>query len=409
MTVPQLLIIDDDPAIAAFLAEVARQCGFETSVAQCFSECETYFETYIPQLIILDLLMPEIDGVELLRWFAKRKIRAGILLISGMNIRVLNTALTLGKELRLNMYGTLQKPMRLDELEPILQNAAQQLRTLSKEPESVRQKTTQQFASPTKDDLHAAIEQHELVNYYQPQITSDNKISGVEALVRWQRPGTGLVPPMEFIPLAERTGLIVPLTWVVLDSALVDLAGWDVQGLYLAVSINIAPVILDDLDLPEKILGHLKKYNIKPSRLKLEITESGIMQNAARVMDILSRLRLKGFDLSMDDFGTGYSSLVQLHRLPFSELKIDRSFVQDIEHSKEAQTIVRSSIDLARNLKLSTCAEGVETEQALRLLNNFGCTHAQGYYISKPLPAAEIPPWTEKWQRGHTKLNKATH
>ena len=401
MNSPHLLIIDDDRAVAEFLAHVGRQCGFRTTVAQSLAECEACLETGIPQLITLDLLMPDIDGVEFLRWLAQRKIQTGILLASGMNIRVLNTALTLGKELHLNMLGTLQKPMRLNEIEPILQKAAQQFEALVDKTDPFRKKTMQQFAPLTREDLQAAIERHELVNHYQPQITLDNKISGVEALVRWQRPGRGLVPPMEFIPLAERSGLIGPLTWIVLESALENLAAWHAQGVDLLLSINIAPVLLDDLELPDKIADCVKRHAIKASSLVLEITESGAMKNAAQSMDILSRLRLKGFALSMDDFGTGYSSLVQLHRLPFSELKIDRSFVQEIESSKEAQTIVRISIDLARNLGLTTCAEGVETEQALRLLGEYGCSHAQGYYISKPVPAADISPWIEKWRREH--------
>lgn len=410
MTAPQLLIIDDDPAVAGFLTEVGRQCGFETIAAQRRSECEACFEAGHPQIIILDLLMPEIDGVELLRWLAEQQTKAGILLVSGMDVRVLNTALTLGKELRLKMLGTLQKPMRIKELESVLQKVAQQYASLIDKTEPGRKKPTQQFApSTSEDDLRAAIEQRELINHYQPQITFDNKINGVEALVRWQRPGTGLVPPMEFIPLAERSGLIGPLTWVVLETGLKDLAAWNTQGLNLLFSINIAPVLLDDLELPDKIAECVSKYSIKPSSLVLEITESGAMQNAAKSMDILSRLRLKGFALSMDDFGTGYSSLVQLHRLPFSELKIDRSFVHEIERSKEAQTIVRISIDLARNLGLTTCAEGVETEQALRLLDEYGCTHAQGYYISKPIPAMDIPVWINNWQnKQKTELRKSS-
>lgn len=397
----QLLIIDDDSAVAEFLAATGHEFGFETAIAQRLPECESYFKANTPQLIILDLLMPEIDGVELLRWLAKQQSKAGILLASGMDVRVLNTALTLGKELRLNMLGSLQKPMHIKQLEPILNQVAQQYALLIDNTSHYQKKTAQRFTPITVEDLRTAIERRELINHYQPQITFDYKISGVEALVRWQRPGTGLVPPMEFIPLAERSGLIGPLTWAMLESGLENLAAWNARGLNLLLSVNLAPVLLDDLELPDKIADCIRKHSVNSSSLVLEITESGAMQNAAKSMDILSRLRLKGFALSMDDFGTGYSSLVQLHRLPFSELKIDRAFVQEIERSNEAQTIVRISIDLARNLGLTTCAEGVETEQALKLLNEYQCTHAQGYYISKPQPAAELLPWMEKWGREH--------
>lgn len=380
MNMPQLLVIDDDPQVAEFMAEVACLSGYTVTTVQRRADCEVYLAANAPEVIILDLQMPEMDGVEFLRWLAERHSPAGILLVSGTDARVRHSALRLGQELHLKMLGTMQKPVRLAELEGVLQNARQSM--------------------PNAETLQAALAQRQFVVHYQPQIALDTwpgTIVGMEALVRWQRPGAGLVPPMEFIPLAERCGLIDALTNYVLEQALQAHAAWRVQGLELAVAVNVAPVLLERLNLPDQFHELVSRHAVNPSFLKLEITESGAMQNVAKSMDILTRLRLKGFALSMDDFGTGFSSLVQLYRMPFSELKIDKSFVQEFEHNEEAKTIIRACIDLARNLGLEVCAEGVETEAALQLLRGYGCTHAQGYYIGRPMPAAEVPAWAAQW------------
>lgn len=380
MNLPQLLVIDDDPQVAEFMTEVARLCDFTVTSVQRRVDCEVYLAANAPEVIILDLQMPEMDGVEFLRWLAERRSSAHILLVSGTDTRVRQAALRLGKELQLKMLGTMQKPVRLVELEKILQSTRQNV--------------------PSAETLQAALAQRQFVVYYQPQIVLNGQLGtavGMEALIRWQRPGVGLVPPMEFIPLTERCGLIDSLTDYVLEQSLQDHAAWHVQGLELTVAVNVAPVLLERLDLPDRFHTLVSRHAANPFSLKLEITESGAMQNVAKSIDILTRLRLKGFALSMDDFGTGFSSLVQLYRMPFSELKIDKSFVQEFEHNEEAKTIICACIDLARNLGLEVCAEGVETEAVLQLLRGYGCTRAQGFYIGRPMPAAEVSAWTTQW------------
>ncbi len=385
MDAPRLLVIDDDPQVADFMTEVACLSGYSVTTVQRRADCEACLAANAPEVIILDLQMPEMDGVEFLRWLAERRITAGILLVSGADVRVRNAARRLGTELGLRMLGTLQKPVRLAELEEVLQQTRQSL--------------------PSAQNLETALAERQFVVHYQPQIALDSPagtVVGMEALVRWQRPGGGLVPPLEFIPLAERSGLIDVLTEYVLEQVLAEITAWRGQGLEFTVAVNIAPILLERLDLPDHYAELVRRRGIEPAALKLEITESGAMQNAARTMDILTRLRLKGFALGMDDFGTGYSSLVQLYRMPFSEIKIDKSFVLECERNEEARVIIRTCIDLARNLKLAVCAEGVETEAALKLLRSHGCTHAQGYYIGRPMPAAEVPKWTAGWMKRAT-------
>lgn len=376
MDTPRLLVIDDDPEVAEFITEVARLASYTATTGHQRNDIETYLTQHAPAVIILDLQMPGMDGVEFLRWLAGRQISSRILLISGEGTRVLNAALRLGEELKLNMLGTMQKPLRLSVLEKFLQNVHQTL--------------------PSAESLRSALEQRQMVLHYQPQIALDasgETIVGMEALVRWQRPDVGLVPPAEFIPLVEQSGLIVPMTEYVLMQAVQEIIAWREQGLALAVAVNISPMLLERLDLPDFFSEMVSRAGVEPNKLKLEVTESGTMQNVTRSMDILTRFRLKGFDLCMDDFGTGYSSLVQLHRMPFSELKIDKSFLLECERNDEARVIIHTCVDLARNLGLSVCAEGVETKAALQLLQDFGCTHAQGYYIGRPMPAAEVLKW----------------
>ena len=372
----RLLVIDDEPGICEFVKEVAEANGFEVAIAQDHQEFQASYRSFKPSLIVLDLMMPEVDGIELLRFLAKEECRAQILLASGLDTRVLSTAKRLGASQGLNMLGTLQKPIILDDLEAPLKKAKGEERTI------------------TERDLKEGIAAGQLVLYYQPKVKLEPDrswtIDSVEALVRWRHERYGLLAPDTFIPLAESSGLIASLTDFVLRAALKQIRTWYDNTLSVAVAVNLAPQLLDDLDLPDRLSDLLKRYGVDGSVVILEITESAAMTDAARTMDILTRLRLKGFALSMDDFGTGYSSLVELYRMPFSELKIDKSFVIDLDQNHEAEVIVRSIVDLAHNLGLSVCAEGVETQEAMNFLYSVHCEKAQGYFISKPIPAPEM-------------------
>jgi EAL domain-containing protein (putative c-di-GMP-specific phosphodiesterase class I) len=220
----------------------------------------------------------------------------------------------------------------------------------------------------------------------------------VEALVRWQHPERGLVPPDEFIPLVQQTGLIQPLTRYVIDAALRQVRAWGEQGWDLSVAVNLSTRNLLDNELPEQIAALLARHRVDAGRLELEITESTMLEDPARTKAILERLSAMGIRLSIDDFGTGYSSLSYLKRLPVDEIKIDRSFVMNMVEDEDDATIVRSTIDLGRNLGLEVVAEGVESGPIWDRLSDLGCTVAQGYYLSRPVPAAEIVPWLERRQ-----------
>jgi diguanylate cyclase (GGDEF)-like protein len=243
-------------------------------------------------------------------------------------------------------------------------------------------------------ELRRAIEREELVLHYQPKASLGNgTVTHVEALVRWQRPEHGMVPPNEFIPLAEHTGLIKQLSAFVLDAALRQLRAWLDLGLDLGVAVNLSARNLLEADLPDQIAELLLLRGVEANRLVLEITESTIMADPARALSVLSRLSEMGIRLSIDDFGVGYSSLSYLKRLPVDELKIDRSFVAQMDSDEDDAFIVRSTIDLGRNLGLSVVAEGVETEAVWDELSELGCDYAQGWYLGRPMPAADLVGW----------------
>jgi EAL domain-containing protein (putative c-di-GMP-specific phosphodiesterase class I) len=240
-------------------------------------------------------------------------------------------------------------------------------------------------------ELREAIVADQLFLLYQPKVNLINEsISGVEVLARWQHPDIGLISPDEFIPVAERTGLIIPLTLWVLHQALVQCRTWNNMGLDVSVAVNLSMWNLEAQELPEQIKGLLKSLAVSPERLELEITESAIMGDPQRAMRTLRLIRDLGVALTIDDFGTGYSSLAYLRKLPVLNIKIDKSFVINMERDRDNAVIVRSIIDLGHNLGLKVIAEGVETFESSEMLRAFNCDEAQGYFYSRPIPAYAI-------------------
>lgn len=382
----RVLIIDDDPRICRIIKRVADDLeieSFATDNPELFEPANLGFE---PNVIFMDLQMPKIDGVELLRKLAEQHSRAAIIIISGMDKSVLETAEELGKSLGLNMAGFLIKPIDIDKIQEILEQHF--------EPASIQAHKAIQV---TKEELAQAIERKELLVYYQPQVNLKlGKVIGFEALVRWQHPDHGLLFPDVFIPLAEQNkDLIRSLTYSVLNNVLQNKILKDELTSDLNVSVNLSAMMLSDLDLPDRVEKMFAKHDIDAGRLILEVTESGAMEEPSLTMDILTRLRLKNFKLSLDDFGTGFSSMVQLYRLPFTEIKVDKSFVMAAMTSKEAAAITRITVDLGHSLGLEVVAEGIEDKQTYDWLKSIGCDIGQGYYISRPVSAEHFIIWLQ--------------
>ena len=251
-------------------------------------------------------------------------------------------------------------------------------------------------------ELRRAIDERELTLYYQPKVAlRSGRVTGVEALVRWRHPERGLVMPDEFIPVAQKTGLIKPLTLFVIDEALRQCNAWGRRGHAIRVAVNISPRSLIDVEFPHDVERLLRKWGVANDLLELEITEDAIVADPRRVRAVLEQLNGMGIRLAIDDFGTGYSSLAYLTRLPIDEIKIDRSFVTSMSSSKDDAIIVRSTIELGRNLGLKVVAEGVEDARTWTWLRELGCDIAQGYHVSRPVPPDELTAWLESLPRAN--------
>lgn len=369
----RLLIVDDEADFASFVGRVAEQSGYDVVAANNPDAFRGQLASWQPDVIVLDLRMPGTDGVELLRELARDLVTAKIFLASGVDERVLDTARQLGTAAGLTIAGTLLKPVRAAELRRHL--------------ESVKESDTP--IDPA--DIARAIERQELALHYQPRLDAGSgRVSGVEALIRWWHPTKGMLMPGQFLSVIENSIAIDRLTDWVVDAAVRQVGLWRREGIEIGMSVNVSARNLGDLSLPDRIAGLCQAHGVPHETLTVELTETATMQDANRIMDILARMRLKGFGLAIDDFGTGYSSLVQLRRLPFTEIKIDKSFVGEMLESKDSSVIVRTIIDMARNLGLVPVAEGVETEGAARKLVEHGCHDLQGYWISRPLPADDL-------------------
>lgn len=369
----RLLVIDDDSGFRNYVRRVGEAIGFETVAtgdAQIFKE---RVRSWDPSVIVMDLNMPGSDGIELLRDLVEAKSGARILIASGVDTRVLDTAERLAIERGLTIAGTLHKPVRA----AILRETLEKLREIEK--------------PLLAGTLAHAIRNGNLLLEYQPKLDCRSaQIYALEALVRWRHPSRGVIPPDQFISIAEQSGLIHDLTEWVVNTAAAQAAAWRRDGTPNEVAVNISARNLENLDLPDMIASSCKSAGISPDMMTLELTESAAMSDPAQTMDVLTRLRLKSFRLSIDDFGTGYSSLVQLRKLPFSELKIDKSFVMQMQKDKDSRVIVEAVIGLAQKLGLSVVAEGIETEDALAAIIKLGADSAQGYFISPPVGADRV-------------------
>ncbi len=378
----RLLAIDDQPDILEFIGQVAESLGYTVCTVENAERFEAELTRFQPTVIILDLQMPGVDGIELIRLLSRQQIRASVFIASGMDNRVLTSAEQLGRSLGLNMIGVMQKPIMLADLEATL--------------------TAQMTAEPQvgEPDLRRAIDRGQLRVHYQPKTARRYGqwcVTAVEALLRWEHPEHGMIFPDDFIPLAERTGLIAAMTDFVLQEGVRQMGAWQAQGLELALTVNMSPKLVTDLEFPDRLAALLEKAGVKNSQLTLEVTETAALEDPARTLDILTRLRVKDIGLSLDDFGTGYSSLTQLYQMPFNEMKIDKSLGMEIQSSREARTIVRSLIDLAHNLELKVCCEGVETAEALEFLQTVNCDFAQGYHIGRPMEPGKLAELVRSW------------
>lgn len=386
----RVLILDDDPNVGQTIAFVAEATGMEANAVTEPSDFFRLVNQWNPTHIVLDLVMPQMDGVEIMRHLSARHSDAYIIILSGVGSRVLDAARRAAAEKGLRIAAVLSKPISTALLK-------QHLNDTQGEP-TVRSKASTPTANAQviETDLRRAIDAEEFQLVYQPKIHCDTGLlAGFEALVRWHHPSGRMIMPDAFIPLAEKAGLIDRITDQILDQGLCWMSAPGPAST-LSLSINLSARTLTDLKFADRLASRCRNASVDPNRLILELTETTAMEDPALALDLVTRLRMKGFHVSIDDVGTGYSSMAQLARLPFSEMKVDKSFVMTASASQESRTIIESIIHLGHNLELRVAAEGVEDSNTLEFLKHVGCDYAQGFFIARPMPADLLEDWMGK-------------
>ncbi|WP_447555517.1 EAL domain-containing protein [Vreelandella sp. EE22] len=370
------LVIDDDIDVQLLSKMLLQQHGYLVETSGSLGELARKPSLLNAELILLDLGLGEFTGLDILDYLHDLRLNTAILLISGSSSDSVTHAIETGRSKGLQMLGFLPKAEFLTGLSAFLA-------PLKKLPKA-----------PTSSELAVAIESGELFLVYQPKLDLQRgDIIGVEALVRWQHPERGLLFPGSFIPLAEQHDLMGPLTWQVLELALAQQALWQAKGWSLNIAVNISADFVKTEGVVEAFDQLTQRYKTGNQHLTLELTESVGIECLGYARHVLEALRDRGCQLALDDFGTGYSSLVQLYRLPFGELKVDRSFVSSMDEDDAARAITLSVIDLGKRMGLDVVAEGIETQAQLDLLVEAGCTLGQGYFIARPLTVAAFDMW----------------
>jgi EAL domain-containing protein (putative c-di-GMP-specific phosphodiesterase class I)/GGDEF domain-containing protein len=407
MSANRLLILDDDPLTGQTIRNIAALAGFGVELTANHTDFFAALVDWQPDVIALDLVMPEMDGVEVIAELARRNCICKIIITSGVGGRVLDAAGRSATERGLDIIGVLPKPFTPASLRELLAKCPPP-GSLKKSSRNLDEGFRAALSSKTTpQELVRAIKNHEIHLCYQPKVgCKSGVLSGFEALARWTHPLRGVIPPDEFIPLAEEHQLIDMLTNEILDQALLWFRNMlaiiraekevyksiqDPDGLTL--SINISALSLSNMGMFDRLMLMCRDLEIEPQSLIFELTETSAMEDPVSSLELLTRLRLRGFRLSIDDFGTGYSSMLQLVKLPFSELKVDKSFVSTAKESEESRVVIKSIVSLAMSLGLIVTAEGIEDEETLNFLRNIGCTLAQGYHISRPMPGAMVMDW----------------
>jgi EAL domain-containing protein (putative c-di-GMP-specific phosphodiesterase class I)/CheY-like chemotaxis protein len=398
----RLMVLDDDDGISSFVAAVARQRGWSTQVAAEAARFQAMFHAGRPDAIFLDLQLGSSDGVEQLRFLHRAAYAGQVVLMSGFDTRVLAAAQDVGDSLGLAIAAVIEKPARAARVAAVLQQIQRHLSAAAAAAPVVAAAPAPPAARDiTPARIAAGIAAGELELHLQPVVVpADRSTRGAECLVRWRHPTAGLVLPEDFIAIAESDQVVIDqLTQWVIEAAATHWRGLAARGLAVRLCVNVSGRNLHSLDFPDQVAAVLARLAVPPDAITLEVTESVAMRDLEATTDILTRLRLKGFGLAIDDFGTGHSSLAALRRMPFSILKIDKSFICDLVRSQDSLIIVTSLIQLARSMGLTSIAEGVESEEVAARLTELGIGGMQGYHFSRPLPFDAFAAWLEARKR----------
>lgn len=392
----RILILDDDSMIAATLGSHIENQGQEYQSATTLDEFFHLVDSWLPDIVLVDLKLQDADALSAFKELEQRNTTSAVIIMSGLGHKILDSAAEAAKERGLNVIGRLNKPFSLDELDDLLIQA----------PSKAQTRQSFSATSITAEDLQHALSNGDIYFVVQPKFSSKTgNLTGFEALARWQHVSLGFIPPDRFIALAESANLIDDLTKAIFKPAInwfsntvLSMKG-NREYFHLAdtlsLAVNLSARSVPNEELFEWFYECCAHYNIDASRVIFELTESSALEDVATSLDNLTRIRLRGFSLSLDDFGTGFSSLQQLVKLPFSELKIDKTFVINSEHSHDATSVIEAAVSLAVSMGMRVIAEGVETEKSLKRMANLGCDLIQGYFTGRPMLQNSVESWLE--------------
>jgi EAL domain-containing protein (putative c-di-GMP-specific phosphodiesterase class I) len=387
----RFLIVEDHGYQRWLTANILEQLG--AARIRCAADGRAALEMLAdpngaPEIIISDLDMPEMDGMEFIRHVGEGSHQASLIVASGLDRSVISAAAAAAEAYGVRLLGSIAKPVTAKKLQPLL---------ALHEPRAVKD-ATPMFQAP---EIAEGMRRGEFAAFFQPEVDIESgEVVGAEALARWRHPARGLVSADAFIAPMESAGLLESLTDIVLTSAVQNCRYWRMEGYPMTVSVNLSPSLLADSTISERLTAFVRSRNLEAQHVVFEITESTAATNLGKTLENLARLRMNGFGLSIDDYGTGYSSMQRLARVPFTQLKVDKSFVQNASSSPASRALVESSIDLARKLGISAVAEGVETQAQWNLLRACGCRLAQGHFIARPMEGSDLHHWLQSRPRG---------
>jgi EAL domain-containing protein (putative c-di-GMP-specific phosphodiesterase class I)/AmiR/NasT family two-component response regulator len=393
----RVLIADDDDFMLDCLEEVLDQLGVKqiqrvrdgNELLVCVDD-----PGKCPDLIFCDLDMDGMDGIECLRHLAERKFRGAMFAVSGASPRLLGSMADLARAHHIEFLGAIAKPIDSESIRAAIMAFG------ARSPQKSQPSVERRAAAPlTPDEILQGIAAGHVDVFFQPKVTiADRKVVGAEALLRWRDPVRGMMAPQAVVQVAEAHGIVNELTRAVYRKSIIHLAEWWRCGHCITMAINLSMEDLVVLNLPDLLLEMTRSAGTDPTHVLLEITETRLMVNFASSLEVIGRLRLKGFRLSIDDFGTGYANHEKLVRMPFDEIKIDRAFVHNATNDASARAVLESSVDLGHILGMQVVGEGTETLDDWNLLAAIGCDISQGYYLARPMPADQFIDWKIQWE-----------
>jgi EAL domain-containing protein (putative c-di-GMP-specific phosphodiesterase class I)/ActR/RegA family two-component response regulator len=389
---PSILVVDDDRIQRDIIGRIAAGAGCTVATASSFDSAAEQLALRPFDLVTVDLSLGDRDGIELLRLLATLSVKPRVIVVSGCEERILNATIRMARSVGILDVVGFQKPLSPARFREVLAARSQ---ITPREARCER-------SAITPSDLRDGLNRLEIFPVFQPKVAlATARVVGCESLARWTSSVLGDVPASEFIALAEQHGQIGALTTTILEQSIEAARGLLRTDPDSTMAVNISAELLSDLNFPETIERMLRRSDVPPRSLVLEITESIAMSDVNRATDILVRLRLKGIGISIDDFGTGYSSLRALAGMPFTELKIDQSFVNGGLSDPDLWKVVRASVALAHEMAMTVVAEGIEDLKTWHALRAIGCDAGQGFYFSRPLTIEKFAAWSRDWTSRH--------